>query len=56
MIMSSTRKNYDHNDCRICINGHELECVNKTTFLGVMIDNHLTWKSHIDYIYKSKNM
>ena len=32
------------------INGQPITCVTKTKFLGVIIDNKLTWKEHISYI------
>ena len=34
----------------IKINGQPITCVTKTKFLGVIIDNKLTWKEHISYI------
>lgn len=34
----------------IKINGHTLDQVKKTKFLGVIINETLTWKDHIDYI------
>ncbi len=40
----SCRKN------NICIGGICTETVNKTKFLGVLIDNKLSWKDHIYYI------
>ena len=32
------------------INDQPITCVTKTKFLGVIIDNKLTWKEHISYI------
>ena len=32
------------------INGQPITCVTKTKFLGVIIDNKLTWKEYISYI------
>ena len=32
------------------INGQSITCATKTKFLGVIIDNKLTWKEHISYI------
>ena len=34
----------------IDINGEPITCVTKTKFLGVIINNKLTWKEHISYI------
>ncbi len=50
MIMSSQGNLYDCNDCSISIDGFILEWVNQTKFLGVILDENLLWKSHIDYI------
>lgn len=50
MIMSSTGKRYNPNDCKIFIDGQEIECVSQTKFLGVIIDNKLSWKFHMDHI------
>jgi len=35
---------------KLCNNN--LQRVDKTKFLGIIIDEHLTWKNHIDYITK----
>ena len=35
---------------KIIINGSEISEVQTTKFLGVIIDNKLSWKPHIDYI------
>ncbi len=32
------------------INGNEIECVSFFTFLGIMINETITWNNHIDYI------
>jgi Skp family chaperone for outer membrane proteins len=50
MIMSSTGKRYNSNDCKILIDGQVIECVAQTKFLGVIIDNKLSWKFHMDHI------
>ena len=34
----------------IGINGQPITCVTKTKFLGVIIDNKLSWKEHISYV------
>ena len=36
----------------IIINGSVISEVASTKFLGVIIDSHLTWKPHIDYVSK----
>ena len=42
-------KNKRANDIDIKIYGIRIQRVYVTKFLGVQIDAHLTWKSHIDY-------
>ena len=34
------------------LSGNELQRVEESKFLGIIIDQHLTWKNHIDYITK----
>ena len=34
----------------IKLRNQEIQKVDKAKFLGIIIDQHLTWKSHIDYI------
>ena len=34
----------------IRLSNQEIQKEDKTKFLGITIDQHLTWKSHIDYI------
>ena len=42
-------RNKRANDIDIKIYGTRMQLVYVTKFLGVQIDAHLTWKSHIDY-------
>ena len=39
-----------HGDAKIVINNHDVERVQTTKFLGVIIDEKLTWKYHIAHI------
>ena len=48
MIFSS--KNKPHTDMNINIDGEIINETSKTKFLGVIIDNKLSWKDHILYI------
>ena len=49
MILTSKRTpKPDHS---INIEGHKLDEVENTKFLGVYLDNKISWKHHIDYIY-----
>ena len=34
----------------IKLRNQEIQKLDKAKFLGIIIDQHLTWKSHIDYI------
>jgi hypothetical protein len=49
MIFSNNRNIVNRNN-DICIEGVCIETVSKTKFLGVLIDNKLSWKDHINYI------
>ena len=48
--MTSTKT---HQDFNITLNDTSLERVKFTKFLGVLIDECLTWKNHIDCISKT---
>ena len=47
MIFTSKKSKPD--DVYINIDGHEIDEVKCTKFLGVYIDNKISWKKHIDY-------
>jgi hypothetical protein len=46
MIFKPKQKKYYINP-KIALNNHEIDLVNEASFLGVILDEHLTWKSHI---------
>jgi hypothetical protein len=46
MIFKPKQKKYYINT-KIALNNHEIDLVNEASFLGVILDEHLTWKSHI---------
>ena len=48
--MLFSNKNVIQPNVTIEINGQPIKCVTKTKFLGVIIDNKLTWREHISYI------
>ena len=48
----STKKKKSNHKIEISINNQNIEQVNQTTFLGVIIDENLTWNSHLNLIYK----
>ena len=49
MILS--KKKQPQPDVNIKIEGKPIEEVDRTKFLGTIIDNQLSWKHHIPYIY-----
>ena len=50
MIMSSQTNRYDPGNCILTLEGIILERVTQTKFLGVILDDKLLWKCHIEYI------
>ena len=51
MIMFfSEKKLTPHNE--VILRNEVVERVNKTQFLGVIVDQHLNWKAHITMIYQ----
>jgi hypothetical protein len=51
MIFGNNRKNKNSN-LDIKIEGSTLDIVTETKFVGVILDNALSWKPHIAYISK----
>ncbi len=51
ILFKSSNKRIKHNTIT-SINGQPIKQVKNTTFLGVIIDEHLTWNDHIDLIMK----
>jgi len=47
ILFKSHRKRAPLGNQKMSINNIELSSVNSTKFLGVYVDNHLTWKEHI---------
>ena len=44
----------DHKDVgHLTIDGTEIPLVNNTKFLGVHLNNQITWTTHIDHIHKN---
>ena len=46
MLFKPRQKRY-HFPIQICINEQRIEQVKETVFLGVVLDEHLSWKPHI---------
>ena len=50
ILKSHKRKLTDHLSLKL--NSEMLQCVEHTKFLGIITDQHLTWKNHINYVTK----
>ena len=50
MVMTSQGKKYTSDECEIIIDDVVIKCVEDITFLGVILDNKLTWKMHINHL------
>ena len=50
MVFTNKKKRFD--ELNILIDGNKIEEVKKTKFLGVIIDNKLSWKGHVAHVGK----
>ena len=50
MVMSTPQKGRSALLNNVSLNGQSISEVDKTTFLGVVVDKYLSWKDHITYI------
>ena len=50
IIFTSKGKSYNKNVSNIKIDGNNIQQVNKTKFLGVVIEEHLNWALHISHL------
>ena len=55
MIITSRqrRKHLTHTELTLSVNGQKLECVDNLKILGLIIDENLSWKYHIDNLCKN---
>ena len=44
------RAKYKNIDIKLCINNFQIQQVDNTKFLGVIIDDDLNWSNHISYM------
>ena len=51
MIMTTQGKRIDDQECTITVNGSIAKRVSQTMFLGIVLDDKLTWNNHINHIY-----
>ena len=42
----------NHPDFQLKVNGKNISMVDSCKYLGIIVDSNLSWKEHIDYIYK----
>ena len=49
-MVLSYRKQKHLNEINVVINGIEIEHVPSFNFLGIMLDENLSWKSHIEMV------
>ena len=50
IIFTSKGKSYNKNVSNIKIDGNNIQQVNKTKFLGIIIEEHLNWATHISHL------
>ena len=48
ILFWNKKSEISNSNCKLIINGEEIGLVSKTKFLGIIIDEHLEWKYHID--------
>ena len=52
MIITSPQKPKTINSIDLCVNGRPLGMCDSIKYLGVIIDNNLDWKTHINTVCK----
>ena len=52
ILFRNKKSEFNYTRCKLMINGKEIGLVSKTKFLGIIIDQHLEWKYHIDMCKK----
>ena len=50
IIFTSKGKSYNKNVSNIQLDGNNIQQVNKTKFLGIVIEEHLNWAMHISHL------
>jgi hypothetical protein len=53
MVIGSKYQTRTDNNLNVMLNNEKIEQVNKVKYLGVMIDNNLTWNEHISVLCKN---
>lgn len=55
MVFRHINKNYSKDDSKLFINNIEIQQVSHTKFLGVIVDEALSWKNHVEHVCKKNN-
>ena len=42
----------NHPDFQLQVNGKNISMVDSCKYLGIIVHSNLSWKEHIDYVYK----
>ena len=50
-MLVSNSKNCNNNNFHLSINGNKLKRKNSVNYLGIYINNNLTRKAHVEYLY-----
>ena len=50
IIFTSKGKSYNRNVSNIKIDGNNIQQVKKTKFIGIIIEEHLNWATHISHL------
>ena len=48
--MTTQGKRCNNDECKIIIDESIIDCLSDTKFLGIMFDDKLSWKLHINHI------
>ncbi len=52
LITTQQRRHHPHNDrLSITLNEHNLQQVNQHNIVGVVVDEHLKWREHVNGVY-----
>ena len=52
MILDRLERNLERRQLNVIIQNIQIKCVTEAKFVGVTIDEHLNWNSHLKKLYK----
>ena len=55
MVFTTKNKVYDIDNVKVTMNGIIIKQTRHTKFLGVILDEHLTWNNHIEHVQSKLN-